>query len=115
MHRGYQSNFRPMASEHGIHNEQGSRGGAGEEKPEGGRGKGRIHTAFHDGVELCITASPGGVSFRMWESHACHSAGTCEALKSCYRRKKRFKISARAVHSSQPCHGFESSFSRFVS
>jgi hypothetical protein len=42
-----------------------------------------IHTAFHDGVELCMTASCAGDSFRMWESHECHSAGTCEALKSC--------------------------------
>ena len=76
MHRGYQSDFRPMASgEHGI-----TQLATGEVKPEGG-----IHTAFHDGVELCMTASCGGASFRMWESHECHSAGTCEALKSCYQ------------------------------
>jgi hypothetical protein len=90
MHRGYQSDFRPMASEHGMAYTM-SRG-AGEVKLEEGTGKGRIHTAFHDGVELCMTASSGGVSFRMWESHARHSAGTCEALRSCYRRKQTFKL-----------------------
>ena len=33
-----------------------------------------------------MTTSCGGVSFRMWDSHACHSAGTCEALRSCYEK-----------------------------
>jgi hypothetical protein len=34
MHRGYQSDFRPMASEYGIHNEQ-SGAGEGEREREG--------------------------------------------------------------------------------
>jgi hypothetical protein len=34
-----------------------------------------------------MVASCGGGSPRMWESHACHSAGTCEALYSCYEKK----------------------------
>ena len=103
MHRGYQSDFRPMASERsserawGTNDEQ----GRGETQREG-----RIHTAFHDGVELCMTASCGGGSFRVWESHACHSAGTCDALRSCYSEKKErererrvSKISSRALSS----------------
>ena len=42
MHRGYQSDFRPMASENGIHNEQGSR--RGEVKPDG---EGKVRKDTH--------------------------------------------------------------------
>ncbi len=45
-----------------------------------------------------MTTSCGGTSFRMWESHACHSAGTCEALYSCYGESS---ISGSAYHASR--------------
>ena len=59
---------------------------SGCEKRRRSGSKGRRRTAFHGGVRFCMATSCGGGSFRMWESHECHSAGTCEALYSCYEK-----------------------------
>jgi hypothetical protein len=78
MHHGCQLSSQPTAA---------SIRELGSEPKEGGQ-----RTAFHGGVTFCMTTSCGGGSLRVWESHACHSAGTCEALYSCYEKKKsRFR------------------------
>ena len=42
-----------------------------------------LRTDFHAGERFCITGSSAGASFRMCDSQACHSGGTCEAWYSC--------------------------------
>jgi hypothetical protein len=47
----------------------------------------KLRTACHGGLDAVMSSSFVGASFRMCESHECHSGGTCVALKSCYTAK----------------------------